>query len=149
MALRIWAVSAAWVFIPGCYACPGWEWVPSIAIAWGHMLAACLIDVFTEFHGGYFRLQREEYKHNDGKGECARAYISERIYMLIFSLELPTSGLAFPQHPWGPLSRHPTTRVGMWAWYIFVQARVRTWISTTHTDLPLRDTPNLVVPLVH
>ena len=59
MASRIWAISAAWVFIPGRYACPGWEWVPSIAIAWGRMLAGCSLHVFDECHGGYSCLQRE------------------------------------------------------------------------------------------
>ena len=59
MALRIWAISAAWVFIPGRYACPGWDWVPSIAIAWGRMLAGCSLHVFDEFHGEYSCLQRE------------------------------------------------------------------------------------------
>ena len=52
VALRIWAVSAAWVFVPGRYACPGWEWVPSIAIAWGRMLAGCALHVLDEFRGG-------------------------------------------------------------------------------------------------
>ena len=52
VALRIWAISAAWVFIPGRYACPGWEWVPYIAIAWGRMLAGCALHVVDEFHGG-------------------------------------------------------------------------------------------------
>ena len=61
--------------------------------------------------------------------------------MLIFSLEFPTSGLGFPQHPKGLLSRRPTKRVEIWAWHFFVQARVWTWVSTKHTDLCLRDTP--------
>ena len=52
VALRIWAVSAAWVFVPGRYACPGWEWVPSIAIAWGRMLAGCALHVLDEFLEG-------------------------------------------------------------------------------------------------
>ena len=43
---------AAWVFVPGRYACPGWEWVPSIAIAWGRMLAGCALHVLDEFRGG-------------------------------------------------------------------------------------------------
>ena len=60
MALRIWAISAAWVFVPGCYACPGCECVPSIAIAWGRMLAGCFLHVFDEFHGGYSGLQGKE-----------------------------------------------------------------------------------------
>ena len=59
MALRIWAISAALVFIPGRYACPGWEWVPSNAIGWGRMLAGCFLHVFGEFHGGYSCLQRK------------------------------------------------------------------------------------------
>ena len=69
--------------------------------------------------------------------------------MLIFSLEFPASGLGFPQHPRGPLSQHPTKRVGIWAWHVFVEARAWTCVSTTHTDLPLRDTPKLGVPRVH
>ena len=148
MALRIWAISAAWVFIPGRYACPGWEWVPSIAIAWGRMLAGCFVHVFREFHGGYSCLQRKGNKQHEEKDECAHAYNYERIYMLIFSLEFPTSGLGFPQHPGGPLSQRPTKRVGIWAWHVFVEARAWTWVSTTHTDLPLRDTPKPGVPRV-
>ena len=51
VSLQIWAISAAWVLIPGHYACPGWEWVPSIAIAWGCMPAGAL-HVVDEFHRG-------------------------------------------------------------------------------------------------
>ena len=36
----------------GRSACPGWEWVPSIAIAWGRMLAGCALHVLDEFRGG-------------------------------------------------------------------------------------------------
>ena len=142
------AISAAWVCIPGRYACPGWEWVPSIAIAWGRMLAGCFVHVFGEFHGGCFCLQREGNKQREEKDECTHAYVYERIYMWIFSLEFPTSGLEFPPHPGGPLSQSPTKRVGIWAWQAFVGARAWTWVSTTHTDLPLRDTPKPGVPSV-
>ena len=69
--------------------------------------------------------------------------------MLIFSLKFPTSGLGFPQHPRGSLSRHPTKRVGIWVWHILVEARAWIWISTTRTDLSLRDTPKPAVPRVH
>ena len=55
--------------------------------------------------------------------------------MFIFSLEFPGSGLGFPQHLRGPLSQHSTQRVGIWAWHIFVEADVWTWISATHADL--------------
>ena len=68
--------------------------------------------------------------------------------MLIFSLEFTTSGLGFPQHPRGPLPQRPTKRVGIWAWHVFVEARAWTCVSTTHTDLPLRDTPKPDVPRV-
>ena len=61
--------------------------------------------------------------------------------MLIFSLEFPASALGFPQHLRGPLCKHPSKRIGIWAWHVFVEARAWTSVSTTHTDLPLRDTP--------
>ena len=66
--------------------------------------------------------------------------------MLIFSLEFPASGLGFPQHPRRPLSQCPTKRVRIWAWHVFVEARAWAWVSTTHTDLPLRNTPKPGVP---
>ena len=90
----------------------------------------------------------ERATNNEEKGDCAHAYIYERTYMLIFSLEFPTSGLGFQQHPRGPLSEPPTKRVGIWAWYVFVEARAWTLVSTTHTDLSLRDTPKPGVPRV-
>ena len=68
--------------------------------------------------------------------------------MLIFSLEFPASALGFPQHQSGPLSQRPTKRVGIWAWHVFVVARAWTWVSTTHTDLTLRDTAKPGVPRV-
>ena len=148
MALRIWAISAALVIISCRYACPGWEWVPSNAIAWGRMLAGCLLHVFGEFHGGYSCLQLKGNKQHEEMDECAHAYIYGRIYMWTFSLEFPASGLGFPQHPRGPLSRSPTKRVGIWAWHVFVEARAWTWVSTTHRDLPLCDTPKPGVPRV-
>ena len=43
--------------------------------------------------------------------------------MLIFSLEFPTSGLGFPQHPRGPLSQGPTKQVVIWGWHFFLEAR--------------------------
>ena len=69
--------------------------------------------------------------------------------MFIFSLEFPTSGLGLPQHLRGPLSQHPITMVGIWAWHIFVEACAWTWVSTTHMDLSLRDTPTPGVACVH
>ena len=142
------AIFAAWVFIPGRYACPDWELVPSIARAWGHMLAGYFIHVLGECHTGYSCLQRKRNKQHEEKGECAHAYIYERIYMLIFSLEFPASGLGFPQHPAGSPSQRPTKRVGILAWHVFVEARAWTWVSTTHTDLSDRDTPKPGVPRV-
>ena len=68
--------------------------------------------------------------------------------MLIVTQEFPASGLGFPQHPRGPLSQRPTKRVGIWAWHVFVEARAWTCVSTTHTNLPLRDTPKPGVPRV-
>ena len=135
------AIFAALVFIPGRYACPGWEWVPSFAIARGRMLAGYSIHVLGECHGGHSCLQRKGNKQHEEKGECAHDNIYERIYTLIFSLEFPTSGLGFPQHPRGPLSQRPTKRVGIWAWHVFVEVRAWTWVSKTQTELSLRDTP--------
>ena len=86
---------------------------------------------------------------NKGGSVHMRAYISERIYTLSFSLEFPTSGLAFPQHPSGPLSQQPTKRVVLSAWHVLVEAHAWTWILTTHTELCLRDTPKPGVPRVH
>ena len=147
MALRIWAISAAWVFILVRYACPGWEWVPSNAIAWGRMLAGCFLHVFGEFHGGYSCLQRKGNKQHEEKDEFAHAYEYGRIYMLIFSLEFPASGLGFPQHPRGPPSRRPTKRVGIWAWHVFVEARPWTWFPQ-HTRTSLSVThQNRVCPV--
>ena len=134
-------IPAAWVFIPGRYACPGWEWVPFITIAWGHMQAGYFFHVLGEYHGGYSCLQPKGNKQHEEKGECAHAYIYERIYMLIFSLEFPTVDLDFHSNQKGPLSQRRTKRVGIWAWHYFVEARAWTWVSTTHTDLSLRDTP--------
>ena len=68
--------------------------------------------------------------------------------MLIFSLEFPMRGLGIPQHARGPLTQGPTKRVGIWAWHVFVEARAWIWVSTTHTDLSLRDTPKPGVPRV-
>ena len=65
---------------------------------------------------------------------------------MIFYLEFSRRGLGFPQHPRGPLSQRPTKQVGIWAWHIFVEARAWTWVSTTDTDLPRRDTPKSGVP---
>ena len=58
--LRIRVVPAAWVFAPDPYACPGWEWVHVIAIAWGRMVAGYCSHVVDEFLWSYLRLQREE-----------------------------------------------------------------------------------------
>ena len=113
------AAAAAWLFSPRRHACPGLEYVPVIAIAWGHMLAGCFSHVVDEFCGCYLLLQREQYKQYEEKGECACVHMYERIYVLIFSLEFPTSGLGFPQHPKGPLSQHPTKPVGIQAWHIY------------------------------
>ena len=148
IALRMWAISAAWVFIPGRYACPGWEWVSSNAVAWGRMLARCFLRVFDEFHGGYSCLQRKQTNNMTERDGCAHAYGYERICTLIFSLEFPTSGLGFLQHPRGPLSQRQTKWVAIWAWHVYVEARAWTWVSTTHTDIPLRDTPKMGVPRV-
>ena len=52
-------------------------------------------------------------------GECTHAYIYERIYMLIFSLELPSSELGCPQQPRVSLSQHPTKQVRKWVWHMF------------------------------
>ena len=68
--------------------------------------------------------------------------------MLIFSLEFPAGGSGFPQHPRCLLSQRPTKGVGIWAWHVFVEARAWTWVSRTHKDLPLRDTPKPGVPRV-
>ena len=88
-------------------------------------------------------------KQYEEKGESARAYIYERIYMLICTLEFPSSGLGVVQHPEGPLSQHPTKQIGIWTWQTLVESRVWTWISTIHADLCLRDTPEPAVPRVH
>ena len=62
--------------------------------------------------------------------------------MWIFCLE-------FPQHPRGPLSQHTTKRVGIWVWPNLMETSAWTWVSTTHTDLSLRDTRKPGVPRVH
>ena len=110
-ALRILKSLPLWICIPGRYACPGWEWVPFIVIAWGRMLAGYFIHVHGEYHGGYFCLQREGNKQHEEKGERAHAYIYERMYMLIFSLEFPASGLGFPEHTRASLSVTHRNRV--------------------------------------
>ena len=37
---------------------------------------------------------------------------------------------------------------GIWALHVFVEARAWAWVSTAHTELPLRDTPHPGVPRV-
>ena len=82
--------------------------------------AACWLGVLfmslMNFAGEFLPATRGN-KQYDEKGEYAHAYVYERICILMFSLEFPTSGLGFPQHPRGPLSQHPTKRVGIWAWH--------------------------------
>ena len=80
MALRI---AAAWVFTPGRHACPGWEWVPFIAIAWGHMLAGYFLHVLDKCNGGIFHLQREgrTTKKKCNKKASVHMHISVREYI--------------------------------------------------------------------
>ena len=92
--------------------------------------------VLGECHGGYSCLQREGNKQHEEKRECAHAYIYERLYMLMFSLEFPRSGLGLPQHPRGPLSQQPTKRMGIWAWHIFFRGRC-VYLGFYNTHRPL------------
>ena len=90
----------------------------------------------------------EKGRNNMNKGRvytCVCAYIYERISMLIFSLDPPTTGPGFPQH----LRVSVSKRLRIWALHILVEARAWGWISATQTDLSLGDTPKPGVPRVH
>ena len=88
----------------------------------------------------------KQHDERNEKDECVHAYVYERICMLMFSIEFPTSGLGFPQHPRGPLSQHPT-KLGVA--FFLIETCAWTWISTTHTSLSVRDAPKPGVPVAN
>ena len=112
--------------------------------------AACWLGVLfmslMNFAGEFLPATRGNQQY-DEKGECAHAYVYERICILMFSLEFPTSGLGFPQHPRGPLSQHPTKRVRIWAWHFSSWRPVRGLGFPGHTRVSLSEThQNRVCP---
>ena len=69
--------------------------------------------------------------------------------MWIFRLESPRVDSGFHNTQGVLYPKTQPNRFQMWVWHILVEARTWTWISTTHTDLSLHDTPKPGVPRVH
>ena len=102
-------------------------------VGWGYPVlplhgATCLLGILSMSSLNFMKdisacNARKKDNMTRGASVHMRACIYERIYMLIFSLEFPTSEMGFPQHPRGSLSQHPTQWVGIWAWRILVEAR--------------------------
>ena len=80
------AISAALVFIHGRYARPGGEGVPSIAIAWGIVLAGYIVQVLVGFQEDVTACS-EKGTNNMTKSASVRVHIFMRvdIYVDIFS----------------------------------------------------------------
>ena len=87
--------------------------------------ATCWLGVFFMFLANFMRdipacnlrgTSNMRQRASIHMGVCA--YMYDTIYMLIFSLDCPTSGHEFPQYPRGLVSQHAAKRVETGAWHI-------------------------------